>query len=268
MPSGKTARQKRRSAGPPPVRTRGTRAARQASPRVLIAAAAVVIAIVAGVVAIVLSRGSSNPAQNVPAVGSLAGGLPGAASVNALFKGVPQHGTTLGSRSAPVTMTEFIDLQCPYCQAFETTSFPTIVKTLIRRGKLKVVMEPWAFIGPDSLRGQAAVLAAARQNRAFNYAELLYDNQATENTGWLNDAMVAAAAESIPGLRVPRLLSSRNSAAVKAAARRVDKLAQAEGVRGTPTIFVGKTGTRGFEVVLRSPTDVATLSRAITKALR
>ena len=86
-------------------------------------------------------------------------------------------------------------------------------------------MEPWAFIGPDSIRGQAAELAAAQQNRAFNYAELLYDNQGAENTGWLNDNMVAAAAESIPGLQVHTLLDARSSAAVKAAQKQVDDLA-------------------------------------------
>jgi protein-disulfide isomerase len=175
---------------------------------------------------------------------------------------------TLGSVSAPVTMTEYIDLQCPYCQQFETQLFPDIVSSYIRSGKLNVVMRPWAFIGSDSNRGQAAVLAAGAQNKAFNLAEILYDNQGTENTGWLSQTMVANAAASVPGLHVHTLLTALDSGHVKAQAQTVDAQAQADKINQTPTIFIGKTGTHGREVQLASPTDKQTLVRAIQTALR
>ena len=127
-------------------------------------------------------------------------------------------------------------------------------------------MEPWAFIGPDSVRGQAAELAAAQQNKAFNYTEVLYDNQGTENTGWLNDSMVAAVATSIPGLHVHTLLNARSSGAVKAAQKTVDDLATTDKVTGTPTLYVGKTGTKGTLVNLASSTDEKTLISAINNA--
>jgi protein-disulfide isomerase len=114
---------------------------------------------------------------------------------------------------------------------------------------------------------QAAVLAAATQNRAFNFAELLYDNQGTENTGWLNNSLVASVARSIPNLQVRRLLSERNSAEVKAQAQQVAALAQADRVKGTPTLFVGKSGRQGKQVLLKSPTDEQALVRAIQAAL-
>jgi protein-disulfide isomerase len=227
--------------------------------------AVIAIAVVLGVV---LTRGSSNSTPtNVPAVGSLANGLPGAAEVHSTFKGIPQSNVTLGKSAAPVTLTEFIDLQCPYCAEFETQSLPTIVRNYVRSGKLKVVMHPWAFIGPDSRLGQAAVLAAAKQNKAFDYAALLYANQGTENTGWLDNSMVTATASSIPGLRVPQLLDDRSSSAVKAAAGNVDSLATERGVNSTPTLFVGKTGTPGKQVTLSSPTDTKALEQAIARAL-
>ena len=56
------------------------------------------------------------------------------------------------------------------------------------------------------------MLAAAKQNKAFNFAQILYINQQTENTGWLTDDMVAQAAESIPGLNVHTLLTERSRA--------------------------------------------------------
>jgi len=249
------------------VRSKGGPRRRQASPRALIGAGAVVAAIVVAIVlAVVLKGGSSISLKNEPVFGSLAAGLPGAAQVDALFKGIPQSGTTLGRASAPVTMLEFIDPQCPYCQQFETQVLPSLVNTYVRPGKLRIQIEPWAFIGPDSTRGQAAELAAAQQNRIFNFAEVLYDNQGVENTGWLNDGMVAAVAKSIPGLRVRVLLTARSSAAVKAAQKRVDDLAKADNITGTPTLYVGKTGTKGAKVNLTSSTDKQAVVAAIKSA--
>jgi protein-disulfide isomerase len=227
-----------------------------------------VVVVVAVVLGIALSSGGSSTPNlsNVPAVGTLTGALPGATQVDALFKGIPQTGTTLGSPRAPVTMEEFIDPQCPYCQQFETQVFPTLVQKYVRTGKLRVQMQPWAFIGPDSITGQAAELAAARQNRVFNFAAILYDNQRTENTGWLNTNMIAATAASIPGLQVHRLLLERNSGSVRSAQQTVDSLATARNITGTPTIFVGKTGTNGTEVQMASATDGAAVESAIRAA--
>lgn len=262
MPSGKRSRE-RRATPPPPVRSK-TRGARRASPRVLMIGGGIAAAaIVAIVLAVTLGGGSrSGVPSNLPAVGSLTNALPGAADVAKQFDGIPQRGTTLGKPSAPVTLTEYVDLQCPYCQEFETQVLPSLVQTYVRTGKVKIVLQPWAFIGPDSNRGQAAVLAAAQQDKAFDYAAVLYVNQGEENTGWLDDAMVAQAAASVPGLHVQQLLSDRKSAAVATAVSRVDSDAAEAGVSGTPTIFVGKS-----QVNMASPTDKAAVVAAIQNAL-
>jgi protein-disulfide isomerase len=251
---------------PPPVRGRDQR--RQASPRVLLAAAAArVLVIVAVVLGVVLSREGSSKAT-VPARGSLTNGLPGAAGVQALLKGIAQHGNVLGSTSAPVTMVEYVDLQCPYCQQFETQAMTTLIPRYVRTGKVKVELRTLAFIGPDSVRGRSAALAAAEQNKLFNFAQLLFLSQGTENTGWLSDDIVKAAAASIPGLNVPQLLSARSSSSVSEQAQQLDSRATADGVNSTPTILVGKSGTTPTPVTLSSLTDPTAVEDAIAAALR
>jgi protein-disulfide isomerase len=261
--SGTQAKRKRKAQQPPPVRAKGsTGRRRQASPRVLIGAGVVVVLVVVAVVlGVVLSGGSSK--TKAPARGSLVNALPGAADVQHLLQGIPQQGNRLGSPSAPVTMVEYIDLQCPYCQQFETEVMPTLVSRYVRPGKLKIESRIVGFIGPDSERGRLAALAAGKQNRLFNFAQLLYLNQGTENTGWLSDGMVTSAAASIPGLDVPRLLADRNAAAPKQQARTIDSQAIADKVSGTPTILVGKSGSTPQQVQLTSPTDLQSVAAAI-----
>ena len=159
------------------------------------------------------------------------------------------------------------DLQCPFCQQFETSAMPTIVRRYVRTGKLKVVARPIAFIGPDSKRGRDAALAAGLQGKLFDFAQLLYVNQGEENTGWLDDAMVKSAATSIPGLNVTRLLDDRSSSAVSDDEHAFDAGATADAVHATPTILVGRTGSKPKVVNLASPTDAQSVERAIDAAL-
>jgi protein-disulfide isomerase len=225
MPSGKRSRALREqaaAAAPPPH-------VRRADPRVLAAVGSVVVLAAVGIVlAATLTHGGSNK----PATA-----LPNAQSANALFRGIPQRGLVLGSRTAPARMVVYIDLQCPICREYETSVMPDLISRYVRTGKAQLELRPWAFIGPDSARGQAALFAAAAQNHAFQFAQVLFDNQGTENTGWLTDDMLTRIATSVPGLNVSQLMRERTRYAAAAAA--VAKSAAANSVTGTPTIFVG-----------------------------
>jgi len=261
MTSGKVSKRRRREARvPPPPGAR-----RQASPKVLIGAAlAVALIVLAIVLGFVFTGGSSS--SNTPARGSLAGGLPGAADAQRLFRGIPQHSNVLGSPTAPVTVVEYVDLQCPFCQEFETKAMPTLLSRYVRPGKVKIEARPIAFIGPDSERGRAGALAAAEQNRLFNYMQLLYLNQGTENTGWLDDAMASAAAASIPGLDVHAWSSARGSSAVTDQENQFDNEGNADNVTETPTVLVGKTGGK-LQKASVSLSNIDSLSTAIENAL-
>jgi protein-disulfide isomerase len=272
VPSGKKSREQRRTAQrtPPPVQSKGGTRARQASPRTLaIAGGIVAVVAVVIVLAVVLSGGGKGGGlpKSHAAVGSLANGLPGASDVAAEFKGIPQTGTTLGWPFAPVTLTEYIDLQCPICQQFETTVFPDIVKRYIRTKKVKVVMKPWAFIGPDSFRGQKVAFAAAKQNKVYNFAAVLYDNQGTENTGWLTDQMLYSIAVSVPGMKIDPLFAERSSSTVAKEAQQVASDAQAQKVSGTPTIFLTKGAGKPVQVPMANGGDEATLLKYLNAAL-
>jgi protein-disulfide isomerase len=269
MTSGKQARLKRRAqTAPPPVRSKGA-PRRKASPKVL-AGAAVVLALVAAgvaVAALAFGGGSSSPSGTTPTRGSLVNALPDAATAERLFKGIPQSGNVLGKPTAPVTMIEYIDLQCSACRAFETEIMPSIVPKYVRTGKVRVEARPIVAIGPDSQRGVRGSLAAGEQNRLFNLAQILYYNQGPENGGWLTDQTLQDAAASIPGLAVPAFLRAVDSAVVRAQEKQFNDEANADNVSGTPTLLVGKTGGKLQEVTPGVVPSVAQLSAALDRAL-
>jgi protein-disulfide isomerase len=225
---------------------------RQASPRVLIAAAALIVAVAAGVGIGVALSGS----------GSSSAALKNTSTARTMLRGIPQHGNTLGSPSAPVTLVEYVDMQCPYCDAFSREVLPGLVQNYVRPGTVKMIVRPLAFIGPDSVRGRNAVLAAGKQDKFFNLMDLLYYNQGTENTGWLSESMVKRAATAV-GLDREKFDSDRNSSSATTIGSAIDTLARQQNVHSTPSIFVGKTGGTLNGVQLSSPTDAASVEAAI-----
>jgi protein-disulfide isomerase len=233
---------------------------------VLIAVGAVIVAVIVGAILAVSLSGSSS-APKAPAVGSLTNALPGAAEVQRLFTGIPQSSNMLGEAKAPVTMAEYVDLQCPYCREFESAVLPKLLSSYVRPGQVRIEQRLLAFIGPDSERGRSNALAAGLQNKQFNFTELLYYNQGTENTGWLDANMVVAAGASIPGLKVPQMVADAKSSQVSDTASVLDAEAKSAGVSSTPTILVGKTGGKLDVVSLSSPTDYQAVATAIDNAL-
>ncbi len=220
-------------------------------------AAAVAIAIAVGV--ILASSGDSESTGD-------GGTLPNAVEAVAIFSGIPQQGPVLGRADAPVTIVEFVDLQCPFCREFVIDAVPTLIRKYVRPGRARLEVRGLTFLGPDSERGMRASFAAGRQGRMFELMELLYFNQGAENSGWLSQDLVETAARSVPGLDEARALAEMDSAAVSTLLEEHAEEAERRKVTGTPTIFVGPTGGELTRVTLSSATDVAAVERAIAAA--
>jgi protein-disulfide isomerase len=196
----------------------------------------VLIAVVAVVIAVASSGGSS------PGTSGSAGGVKGADSVKTQYAGIPQKGNVLGAGNAPATLMVFADLQCPFCAQFETQMFPKIVDRYVRPGKLKVVFQPIAIIGQDSVAGARASGSAGLQNKMFDYASLFYLNQGQENTGYVTDSFLTNLAKAVPGLDVSKWKADLNSQGVDTMLSQAQSAAQTAGVNSTPTFLVAKRG--------------------------
>jgi protein-disulfide isomerase len=196
--------------------------------------------VVAGAVVAVAVAVSSGQGSRVTALPG--GRVSGAAFSSRLFAGIPQRGRVLGRADAPVRLVEFADLQCPYCDEYAVHALPTLVANYVRQGKLQMEFENLSFIGPDSVKAGREAAAAAAQNRLWNFVDLLYLNQGEENTGYVTASYLHRLLAAVPGLNVAAALRASATPAADAALRQANQLAADDGVGGTPTFLVGRTG--------------------------
>jgi protein-disulfide isomerase len=192
--------------------------------------------------------------------------LRGEASLGERFDGIPQHRSILGKRDAPFTLVEFADLQCPFCARFDRAVLPAVIERFVRPGRLRLDLRPVAFLGPDSSTGAAATVAAGFQNRMWQFADLFYRNQGTENSGYATPRFLGRIADAA-GLDFDRWQRQSNSRRLVAILERNAREAQTARIGGTPGFRVGPTG--GVLVPFEAPSgDRREFVRRLVAALR
>ncbi len=202
----------------------------------VVAAAALVV----GVLALASGGGDDTGPQGLGGGSS----LDGQAEVNDLFAGIPQRGIALGDPDAPVTVVEFVDLQCPFCAQFAREQLPELVRRYVRTGEARLELRVLTFLGDDSLRAGRVAAAAAEQNRGWQFADLFFANQGRENSGYATDEFLREVAEGVDGLDADEALATAERPAATAQLRRAAAAAETLGVSSTPTFVAGPTGGR------------------------
>jgi protein-disulfide isomerase len=121
-------------------------------------------------------------------------------------------------------------------------AFPDIVRKYVRTGKVKVVWNGIAFLGPDSEKALRYVNAAGQQNKLWHVAELLYRNQGVENSVWVTNALLRSIAKAVPGLDADTVNGAINSSAVNRQMADAANQYTNFGFAGTPSFAIGPTG--------------------------
>jgi protein-disulfide isomerase len=183
------------------------------------------------------------------------------AQAAALFSGIPEHGGVLGDPSAPVTVTEFVDLQCPICAEASRATLPGVVRDYVRTGKVKLQARTLHFIGPDSVRAARVAAGAERQGRLWPFLEAFYAAQKAENSGYVTDGFLRSVAAAA-GVNAGDALAYAGSAAAQKPLAQANADASRLGIDATPTFTVAR-GSAAPQVV-----SAADLSQALAVASR
>jgi protein-disulfide isomerase len=212
----------------------------------------VVGAVLVVVIAVVISSSGSSSA-NVPKPSSPAA-RQAASTVNTLLAGIPQSGTTLGSPSAKVTVTEYGDLVCPVCKSFALGGESQLIKNEVRAGKVKIVYKALETASGEAngsmfVPSQMAARAAGNQKKAWNYIELFYHEQGDETQSYVTDNYLGGLAKQIPGLNFSQWDSDRRSSSLRSQVNADTAAAAAAGYQSTPTIIVSGPKAQATPIV-------------------
>ncbi len=148
----------------------------------------------------------------------------------------------LGSASAPVTIIEFGDYQCPNCKKWFLDTKPDIVTNYIDNGKASLIFVDIAFLGDDSVPASRATYCAEEQGKYWDYHAFLYTNQMGIDNGWASIDSLKGYANNL-GLDMDLFVSCIDSGKYEKRVSFNTEESQKNGVTGTPTfIIVGPQG--------------------------
>ncbi len=152
-----------------------------------------------------------------------------------------------GDASAPVTIIEFSDFQCPFSAKYNMEVMPRIEEDYIRTGKVRYVFRdfPLENIHANAQRLAEAGRCAFDQKKFWGLEAILFANQATVKP----DNLVSLATQA--GLDAAAFSTCLAADKAKAALNSQMAEASADGVTGTPTFFLGRTAADGKLAVTR-----------------
>ena len=134
-----------------------------------------------------------------------------------------------GNPQGDVTIVEFFDTRCPYCRRMD----PVMDSFLAKDHNVRLVYKDLPILGPASVLGSKALLAAQKQDAYGKMREAVMKLPPDTTS-----SQIEATARGL-GLDWPRMARDMADPAVQA---RIDanlKLARGLGIQGTPALVIG-----------------------------
>jgi len=156
---------------------------------------------------------------------------------NLIKEGQPHQGST----TAPVTLIDFSDLQCPLCGRYVKATEPQINSTYIQAGKVALIFEHLPNRGFDSLPAALAAQCTNDQGKFWQYHNLLYKNQGPIDSGWASKDNLKKFASQVPGLDIQKFNSCFDSQKYKPLVEADLALAHSLGFTQTPSFVIVKS---------------------------
>jgi len=151
---------------------------------------------------------------------------------------IPSFARFLGDESAPISIVEFGDYQCPFCKRFFDQTESPLKQEYVMSGKAKFYYLDFVIVGPDSLTLAEGAWCADDQGKYYEYHDYVFSNQGDENSGWGTPEKVKSFARDL-GLDVEEFSLCLDSKKYEARVQQLTAMAQGLGSTGTPTSFIG-----------------------------
>ena len=149
---------------------------------------------------------------------------------------------SMGSKDAPLTMVEFTDFQCPYCQRFHVNTFAELKKDYIDTGKLRFISRDMPLdFHPNAMQAAEAGRCAGEQGQFWSMRDRM-----NSNPDKLDINNLVTWAQELK-LNVASFRSCVENQKYKNAIQSDLTLAQKIGANGTPSFVLGKSTADGVD---------------------
>ncbi len=143
----------------------------------------------------------------------------------------------LGDPDAPITLIEFGDYQCHFCNVHFHNTEHRLLENFIKTGKVKMIFKDFTIIGPDSVNAAHGTHCANDQGKFWEYHDILYNNWTGENNGWASSDNLLRFAQEIE-LDIDQwsdcMIDEKYSQIISNSSKDAREL----GITGTPAFFV------------------------------
>ncbi len=163
----------------------------------------------------------------------------------------------LGDPAAPITLVEFGDYQCFFCNKFFHDTEPDILSNYVhvKPGKVKIIFKDFTIIGSDSVTAAHAAHCADDQGKFWEYHDILYNNWTGENNGWASSENLHRFAQNV-GLDINEFSECMKSKIHMPLIAASVKDAKTLGLGGTPGFFVIGDGNQITKIPGAQPYSV------------
>lgn len=155
-------------------------------------------------------------------------------------------GPALGSAHAPVTIIEFSDFQCVYCEKFWRETLPRLEAEYVKPGKVRFVYRHLAILGRQSITSAQAADCAADQGKFWEYHDILFASRGP--LALTNDRLKSHAGKI--GLDEKAFGRCLDSGKYAEKVKEETSMGLAVGARATPVFLINRTmlvGAHPFE---------------------
>ncbi len=190
----------------------------------------ILLAALAGLVVLVVGLGVGFQAWRTGRAPSAAPSGPSPSAPVTIVEGQP---IPIGSADAPAVLRLYSDFHCPHCAEFEER-YAGVLRDAVARGDARIELYPMAFIDEGSTAAANAMACAAERGFGPAYYAGLFANRTLR---WSDDQLLelARAVGAPTAADFEQCVTGRAHADWVAS---INTVADAQGVTGTPTLFV------------------------------
>jgi len=155
----------------------------------------------------------------------------------------------LGDVDAPVVMTEWVDMRCPFCALYSRDTLPILIEEYVDTGQVRLEFHDVVFYGDDSESAAVAARAAGKQDKYVEYLTAVYAEAPEGGHPDLPRDVLIEFAEDAGVPDIDQFIEDMDDPEILKDVEASMKSAQELGVTAVPFFVAGDTAVSGAQPV-------------------